>query len=55
MSPVKMLFLGWRALRPPRVVFVLGFASLINSLTSGKKCERREGMGGNYPPLPRRQ
>ena len=28
--------LGWRAPRPPRVVFVLGFASLINSLTSGK-------------------
>ena len=28
---------GWRALRPPRVVFVLGFVSLINSLTSGKK------------------
>ena len=30
---------GWRAPRPrpPRVVFVLGFASLINSLTSGKK------------------
>ena len=24
---------GWRALRPPRVVFVLGFLSLINSLT----------------------
>ena len=29
--------LGWRALRPPRVVFVLGFVSLINSLTLGKK------------------
>ena len=28
--------LGWRALCPPRVVFVLGFVSLINSLTSGK-------------------
>eukprot|EP00964_Phaeocystis_antarctica_P059136 scaffold35109_cov69-Phaeocystis_antarctica.AAC.1 len=28
--------LGWRALRPPRVVFVIGVASLINSLTSGK-------------------
>ena len=28
--------LGWRALRPPRVVFVLGFVSLINFLTSGK-------------------
>ena len=27
---------GWRAPRPPRVVFVLGFASVINSLTSGK-------------------
>ena len=27
---------GWRARRPPRVVFVLGFVSLINSLTSGK-------------------
>ena len=26
----------WRALRPPGVVFVLGFVSLINSLTSGK-------------------
>ena len=25
---------GWRAPRPPRVVFVLGFVSLINSLTS---------------------
>eukprot|EP00964_Phaeocystis_antarctica_P069691 scaffold42368_cov56-Phaeocystis_antarctica.AAC.2 len=30
---------GWRApARPPRVVFVLGVASLKNSLTSGKKC-----------------
>ena len=28
---------GWRAPRPPRVVFVLGVACLINSLTSGKK------------------
>ena len=28
---------GWRTPRPPRVVFVLGFASLIHSLTSGKK------------------
>ena len=27
---------GWRALRPPRVVFALGFVSLINSLISGK-------------------
>ena len=31
-----MCSLRWRALRPPRVVFVLGFVSLINSLTSGK-------------------
>eukprot|EP00964_Phaeocystis_antarctica_P037879 scaffold21663_cov85-Phaeocystis_antarctica.AAC.1 len=29
--------LGWRALRPPRVVFVLGFVYLIHSLTSGKR------------------
>ena len=32
----KNVVLGWRALRPPRVVFVLGFVSLINFLTSGK-------------------
>ena len=31
-----LIVLGWRALRPPRVVFVIGVASLINSLTSGK-------------------
>ena len=30
-------FYGWRAPRPPRVVFVIGFASLIHSLTSGTK------------------
>ena len=33
----KSVVLGWRALRPPRVVFVIGVASLINSLTSGKR------------------
>ena len=27
---------GWRTARPPRVVFVLGFVSLIHSLTSRK-------------------
>ena len=32
---LKVVF-GWRALRPPRVVFVLGSVSLINSPTSGK-------------------
>ena len=31
---------GWRALRPPRVVFVPGFVSLINSLIWGKNCHR---------------
>ena len=36
----RSVVLGWRALRPPRVVFVLGVASLIHSLTSGKmNCE----------------
>ena len=33
---LEKIVLGWRALRPPRVVFVIGVASLINSLTSGK-------------------
>eukprot|EP00964_Phaeocystis_antarctica_P026428 scaffold14885_cov65-Phaeocystis_antarctica.AAC.18 len=35
---------GWRAPRPPRVVFVIGFASPINSLTSGKN------FPYNHPP-----
>ena len=45
---------GWRALRPLRVVFVLGFVSLINSLTSQAKkwrdrCVRvSDGVGGAW-------
>ena len=38
---VLVLGVGRCAFRPPRVVFVLGLVSLINSLTSGKK-----GRGG---------
>ena len=34
---VLVLGVGRCAFRPPRVVFVLGLVSLINSLTSGKK------------------
>ena len=40
-----------RALRPPRVVFVMGVASLINSLTSGKKAPRNVGQPGTRAPL----
>ena len=32
---------GWRALHPPGVVFVLGFVSLINSLTWGKTLQAK--------------
>ena len=30
--------LGWRALRPPRVVFVIAVASLINLSLQAKQC-----------------
>ena len=36
---VLVLGVGRCAFRPPRVVFVLGLVSLINSLTPGKKKE----------------
>ena len=43
---VLVLGVGRCAFRPPRVVFVLGLVSLINSLTSGKKFSRllRKGL-----------
>ena len=40
---VLVLGVGRCAFRPPRVVFVLGLVSLINSLTSGKKPTQRRG------------
>ena len=42
---VLVLGVGRCAFRPPRVVFVLGLVSLINSLTSGKK----ESLGRKSP------
>ena len=61
---VLVLGVGRCAFRPPRVVFVLGLVSLINSLTSGKKVGKRVGKswgrirhprgGGDYRPVGRR-
>ena len=58
---VLVLGVGRCAFRPPRVVFVLGLVSLINSLTSGKKVGKRVGKswgrirhprgGGDYRPV----
>ena len=39
---VLVLGVGRCAFRPPRVVFVLGLGSLINSLTSGKKKKKKK-------------
>ena len=55
---VLVLGVGRCAFRPPRVVFVLGLVSLINSLTSGKKFPRLLRKGLSTPLfcacLPRR-
>ena len=55
---VLVLGVGRCAFRPPRVVFVLGLVSLINSLTSGKKISRLLRKGLSTPLfcacLPRR-
>ena len=55
---VLVLGVGRCAFRPPRVVFVLGLVSLINSLTSGKKFSRLLRKGLSTPLfcacLPRR-
>ena len=43
LSPIVLVLgVGRCAFRPPRVVFVLGLVSLINSLTSGKKIDLRK-------------
>ena len=51
---VLVLGVGRCAFRPPRVVFVLGLVSLINSLTSGKR-EAQMDVGdsaqGAHAPL----
>ena len=41
---VLVLGVGRCAFRPPRVVFVLGLGSLINSLTSGKKRKKKKAQ-----------
>ena len=47
---VLVLGVGRCAFRPPRVVFVLGLVSLINSVTSGKKKKKKEEKKENAPP-----
>ena len=45
---------GWRALRPPRVVFVLGCVSLINALTFPAKYVPSKTLCSLSKPLPGR-